>query len=143
LRYGTSGLLAASLLFYAGRSLTLAPDYISYFSEWVGGPEQGSRLASDSNIDWGQDNDRLVDFLKKHKMSEVRGNWWAVNKDLLLHAGIRWTDEHGDGTTPLAPGFYIFGTEKFSYPNKSAEEITRRAKQRIPIGNTVLFFEIA
>ena len=31
------------------------PDYLSYFNAVAGGPDQGHRVAVDSNLDWGQD----------------------------------------------------------------------------------------
>ena len=36
-------------------SLLVAPHYLAYFNEAVGGPANGYRYLSDSNIDWGQD----------------------------------------------------------------------------------------
>jgi dolichyl-phosphate-mannose-protein mannosyltransferase len=39
----------------AASSLSVAPHQLAYFNELVGGPDQGLRYLSDSNIDWGQD----------------------------------------------------------------------------------------
>lgn len=39
----------------AGSSLRVAPHQLAYFNELVGGPGNGLRYLSDSNIDWGQD----------------------------------------------------------------------------------------
>ena len=44
-------------------SVGIAPHYLAYFNRLSGGPEQGWRLLSDSNIDWGQDLPALHDFL--------------------------------------------------------------------------------
>jgi hypothetical protein len=38
-------------------SLSVHPQYISYFNEIAGGPAKGWRWLLDSNIDWGQDDD--------------------------------------------------------------------------------------
>jgi len=32
-----------------------APNHLSYFNQWAGGPRGGMRLLGDSNLDWGQD----------------------------------------------------------------------------------------
>lgn len=40
------------------------PDYLSFFSEAIGGGEQGGRYLLDSNLDWGQDLKRLGEFVK-------------------------------------------------------------------------------
>ena len=51
IRIPAIALLAA---FCAG-SILAHPNYISYFSEWVGGSRQGYRYMADSSLDWGQD----------------------------------------------------------------------------------------
>jgi dolichyl-phosphate-mannose-protein mannosyltransferase len=39
----------------AASSLSVAPHQLAYFNELVGGPDNGLKYLSDSNIDWGQD----------------------------------------------------------------------------------------
>ncbi|MFH1171567.1 MAG: glycosyltransferase family 39 protein [bacterium] len=41
-------------LFFIGSAITY-PYYLAYFSELVGGPNQGARYLTDSNLDWGQE----------------------------------------------------------------------------------------
>ena len=36
-------------------SFAVAPHYLAYFNEFVGGPAEGHRYLADSNLDWGQD----------------------------------------------------------------------------------------
>jgi hypothetical protein len=45
-------------------SLRSAPETLSYFNEWAGGPREGRWLLIDSNIDWGQDLGRLQAWWK-------------------------------------------------------------------------------
>lgn len=45
-------------------SLRSAPETLSYFNEWAGGPCEGRWLLIDSNIDWGQDLGRLQAWWK-------------------------------------------------------------------------------
>lgn len=49
--------IAALLLIaiQAWSTFSIAPHYLAYFSPLVGGPGNGPRLLSDSNLDWGQD----------------------------------------------------------------------------------------
>lgn len=42
------------------------PHHLAYFNELAGGPENGSTLLSDSNIDWGQDLRALKTYLDAH-----------------------------------------------------------------------------
>jgi dolichyl-phosphate-mannose-protein mannosyltransferase len=42
------------------------PDYQAFFNFASGGPSNGQRWLLDSNLDWGQDEARLEDYLAKH-----------------------------------------------------------------------------
>jgi 4-amino-4-deoxy-L-arabinose transferase-like glycosyltransferase len=53
------------------------PDYLAYFNELAGAhPEE---IATDSNLDWGQDIQRLSDFVRREKIEHLHvavfGNW--------------------------------------------------------------------
>ncbi len=45
-------------------SASIYPDYLAYFNELVGGPRNGYRYLVDSNLDWGQDDDRAISFAR-------------------------------------------------------------------------------
>ena len=44
------------------------PHYLSYFNELAGGPNNGQHILLDSNIDWGQDMNRLDTWLSKNNL---------------------------------------------------------------------------
>ncbi|MFH1277285.1 MAG: glycosyltransferase family 39 protein [Candidatus Eisenbacteria bacterium] len=46
--------------------LAAYPHFLSYFNEPAGGAEGGSRILSDSNVDWGQDLPGLASWLRKN-----------------------------------------------------------------------------
>jgi 4-amino-4-deoxy-L-arabinose transferase-like glycosyltransferase len=46
------------------------PHELSYFNPLAGGPVAGSRILSDSNVDWGLDLIRLADELKRRGVSD-------------------------------------------------------------------------
>jgi hypothetical protein len=48
------------------------PQGISYFNEWVGGPDNGWKYLADSNVDWGQDLPRLATYVRAHKLERVQ-----------------------------------------------------------------------
>ena len=56
---------------YLTSSLLTYPTYTSYFSELVGGVNNGPKYLVDSNIDWGQDAKRLVQFTQQHNIPYV------------------------------------------------------------------------
>jgi len=56
----------ALLLWFAGESVVLFPDYLAYFSPLVGGPAQGYQHLIDSSLDWGMDLPGLRQWLDKN-----------------------------------------------------------------------------
>lgn len=57
---------AVVLLWHAGASLAIAPDYLSYFNEAAGGSRAGFKHLVDSSLDWGQDLPALKQWLDEH-----------------------------------------------------------------------------
>ncbi len=49
-----AALLALLLAWAAGETLAIHPRYLTYFNQLAGGPDNGWRIALDSNLDWGQ-----------------------------------------------------------------------------------------
>ena len=47
-------------------TILIAPNFISYFNEIVGGPRNGYKYLVDSNVDWGQDLKLLSEYRNKH-----------------------------------------------------------------------------
>jgi hypothetical protein len=75
-RFGTRSKLAAlgialgllQIIECAG----IAPDYLAFFNALVGGPGNGPLYLADSNIDWGQDVKKLVQWLDAHGTRRAR-----------------------------------------------------------------------
>jgi Dolichyl-phosphate-mannose-protein mannosyltransferase len=49
-------------------SLRVAPHQLAYFNELVGGPNEGYRYLSDSNLDWGQDLKGLAAYVQAQQL---------------------------------------------------------------------------
>ena len=58
-------ILVAFLSVYFVSAAITYPHYLSYFSEIVGGPKNGARYLTDSNLDWGQELKRLGEFTRQ------------------------------------------------------------------------------
>lgn len=58
--------LVVLALWYAGSAFWVAPHFISYFNELIGGPANADRYFSDSSVDWGQDLLRLQYYFISH-----------------------------------------------------------------------------
>jgi len=64
---------------YVGAALFIAPHYLAYFNETVGGPRGGHRYLIDSNLDWGQDVEGLVRYLDRRGIARIPfAHWIAV-----------------------------------------------------------------
>ena len=54
-----------------------SPYHIAYFNELVGGAENGPYFLNDSNIDWGQDLKRLVQYMQEQGVREPILSYWG------------------------------------------------------------------
>jgi hypothetical protein len=61
-------LIGTPLVLTAISSLRIAPHQLAYFNEFVGGPDQGYRYLSDSNVDWGQDLKGVKTYTEKKNL---------------------------------------------------------------------------
>jgi tetratricopeptide (TPR) repeat protein len=69
--------LISILCWQIGGSLLTYPDYLPYFNELIGKRENGFRYLDDSNIDWGQDNDRVLNWLKAKGWENEKIYWFG------------------------------------------------------------------
>ncbi|GBE16803.1 dolichyl-phosphate-mannose-protein mannosyltransferase [bacterium BMS3Abin15] len=53
------------------------PSYLSYFNELVGGPKNGYKYVTDSNVDWGQDLKRLRDWVEENNVDKIRVDYFG------------------------------------------------------------------
>jgi hypothetical protein len=58
------------------------PLYIQYFSEAVGGMKNGYEYLLDSNYDWGQDANRLKEFLDKHGINHIYLDYFGTQYNI-------------------------------------------------------------
>ena len=62
---------AALLLWQAGISLAIRPNYLAYFNPLLGGPRHAYQRFVDSSLDWGQDLPGLKRWLDTHARGEA------------------------------------------------------------------------
>ena len=70
-----AGILIAWQAVVAG---TAYPCYLQFFSEAVGGAPNGYRYLADSNLDWGQDANRLKEFLDARGITHIYLNYFGT-----------------------------------------------------------------
>jgi hypothetical protein len=69
--------LGALLAWQAMTVIRVHPSYLAYFNELAGGPENGWRYVSDSNVDWGQDLKRLAKFVDQQGIQEIHLDYFG------------------------------------------------------------------
>jgi hypothetical protein len=89
--------IAGMAVFTAVSSLAVAPHQLAYFNEFVGGPGEGYRYLSDSNLDWGQDLKGLKQYVDKENLPIIYLSYFGVAPP--EYYGIRY--QYVPGTWPL------------------------------------------
>lgn len=90
-------LLGAPLLMTAVSAIRIAPHQLAYFNELVGGPDQGYRYLSDSNVDWGQDLKGVKTYMEKEKLPIIYLSYFGTAPP--LYYDIRY--QYVPGSWPL------------------------------------------
>ena len=90
-------LVNAPLLMTAISSFRIAPHQLAYFNELVGGPDQGYRYLSDSNLDWGQDLKGVKAYMEKEKLPIIYLSYFGTAPP--SYYGIRY--QYVPGSWPL------------------------------------------
>ncbi|MFH1789149.1 MAG: glycosyltransferase family 39 protein, partial [Candidatus Altiarchaeota archaeon] len=67
-------IVALLSVWYVLSAAGIAPHYIAYFNELVGGPMNGHKYLADSNLDWGQDNWLLDDYVAERNLSGYKAS---------------------------------------------------------------------
>lgn len=82
-------LVGIMLIWFLAENVYIWPGYLSYFNEFVGGPDNGHKYLRDSNLDWGQDLPALKTYMDRNKLKEV-GLYYFGGADPVFH-GITYT----------------------------------------------------
>jgi len=90
-------LLAA---WYVGSALFIAPHYLSYFNELIGGPDKAYKYLVDSNLDWGQDLKGLKKYMDVHGIKKVSLSYFGIDSPKRYGIEYDWL-----------PSFYLVNPE--------------------------------
>ena len=87
--------------------ISIYPYYLSYFNELVGGPKNAYKYVVDSNLDWGQDFKRLVNYANENKIDKIYVDYFGgtVGEYYLGEKLIPWSGEKDYKLLP--PGSYL------------------------------------
>ncbi|HNX68428.1 MAG TPA: glycosyltransferase family 39 protein [Candidatus Omnitrophota bacterium] len=135
-------LLAIFIVETAARTVAAAPDYLAFFNEFVGGAEQGAKFVADSNINWGQDNGRLAEFVIAKKIPMIKIASEAENGDVYNYYGMPWMRmEKNDFVSPR-PGYYALGIRCYVEQQRSSESWFKNRPPEFRVGKTFFIFRV-
>ncbi len=64
----------AAISWFVISSLSYYPHHLSYFNELIGDRKNMYKFLADSNVDWGQNQFYLAEYIKRHKDKNIRVN---------------------------------------------------------------------
>ncbi len=72
--------------------VSIYPSFLAYFNEAVGGPTNGYKYVTDSNLDWGQDLKRLASWVEKNNIEKIYVDYFggATSSYYLGDKFISW-----------------------------------------------------
>jgi hypothetical protein len=128
--YWLRGMVGFLCLWQVFTALKIYPDYLAYFNELVGGPDQGIFYLDDSNIDWGQDLKRLKEFMAEEKITRIKIDYFGTYRP----------EAYGIQYEPMTP-LDMLQPEKGIYYAISAHNLQRKDLIRFPAINATLRYD--
>jgi hypothetical protein len=98
-------LLAGLVVWTAASSLGQAPHQLAYFNEVADGPDNGSRMISDSNVDWGQDLLSLRSFVEREGLGPIYLSYFGTADPVAY--GIEYQALPGFGALQPPPSTVV------------------------------------
>ena len=104
-RTAAAGVFAAWLVV---GTVLMFPDYLAYFTDFVGGAANGHKYLDDSNIEWGADFKRLKEWMDDHGVEKIR--LYTPWSTLPNYYGIKFEWWDFLQPNPAPPGLYAIST---------------------------------
>jgi len=101
--------IGALLVSYGFASVSVFPNYLSFFNTLAGGPENGHKHLLDSNLDWGQDLKQLKGYLKTNGISEVGLAYFGHVDPSIYGIAYHTVDERPQAGHIAVSANYLFG----------------------------------
>ncbi len=108
------------------------PTYLGYFNPLVGGSVNGSKVATDSNLDWGQDLKRIKKYITENQITNpyVEYSWDGQSSlDYFIGSHRLLSDSQ-----PLPGDYLIIGASAYTLPKFQSYLAASRCQ---PITNAV------
>jgi len=140
------GIVLFLVAWIIAETATAWPNYLAYFNETVGGPKNGYKYVTDSNVDWGQDLKRLQKFVEENNIQKIRVDYFGGG-DVVHYLGNKAVIWHSD--SGQEPGWYAisatFLQNSLYYKiteGKPDYEWLRKQKPTAQIGGSILIYKV-
>lgn len=71
------GVMVVLMIWYILSSLSVFPHMLAYFNGLTGGPQNGYKYVTDSNLDWGQDMYYLEKYVKDNNIEKIKVDYFG------------------------------------------------------------------
>lgn len=144
-------------LWLALNALLIHPHFLAYFNALGGGPDEGWRALTDSNIDWGQDLKGLKEYIDSHQIERVKLSWfgsayperYGIVYEPLPGVGFGshwelWSNPPFDRNQP-EPGIYAISVSNLVgsvFPDHEIYAWFRQRKPDAKIGYSIFIYRV-
>lgn len=94
-RTGLKILLAVLLVWVFFEITMIYPSYLAYYNELIGGPTNGYKYITDSNLDWGQDLKRLTQWVEANNIPKIKVDYFGGGVP-AYYLGDRYEEWHAE-----------------------------------------------
>jgi hypothetical protein len=142
-------IVALLLVWFVGANLKTYPYYLSYFNESIGRQTNAYKYLVDSNLDWGQDLNRLARWVEYNQIDHIYVDYFGGGVPKQAIGEDKVTSWHSKNGLP-APGSYLAISATFYqmsefYARRQNEVSYVRTLPRSPdyeIGSSILIYKI-
>lgn len=71
-------ILTVCLILYSIPAIISYPNYLPYYNFLAGGTDNGYKIADDSNYDWGQDVNKLQEYVNVNKIQNLKLDYFGI-----------------------------------------------------------------
>lgn len=82
------------VVWYVAGTLWTTPNYLAYFNEFAGGPDNGYTYLVDSNLDWGQDLKGLKKYMDSNGVKRVTLSYFGADSPQRYGIEYDWLPSH-------------------------------------------------
>ena len=121
-------------------SVKTYPYYLTYFNELIGGPKNGMRYITDSNLDWGQDMKRLAKYVERNNIDKIRVEYFGGADYPEYYLGSRYISWNVERAPEK--GYYAISATYFQQSRaQNKYEWLKDKKPLTTIGHSILIFK--